>query len=253
MALGVAGLLGLIILVYLQKIGGKWETSGSTAWLKVIACGLGVFALGYGIFLTNRNVSIGVTTGIGNRIAIAAAIGVALSLVGAFGWISDIWTSIRTRRLCFCALVTVFCMSGFLINNGVASFWIAAYEALSPRSTRLAGNMGGRGHHCSERLAYQLCSWSPPLVSAPLAQPSACASGSTASAQSPCVNVQLFCGARSQRAASRLISTPDAVRLPSFSNFQLTARGGSGFRQKMVTAIRFSQSIFIPGFPIWLL
>ena len=89
MALGVAGLLGLIILVYLQKIGGKWETSGSTAWLKVIACGLAVFALGYGIFLTNRNVSIGVTTGIGNRIAIAAAIGVALSLVGAFGWISD--------------------------------------------------------------------------------------------------------------------------------------------------------------------
>ena len=127
-AFAVTGVFGLLLFWYLQRVGGQFDAISWTSWLRLIGGGLAVFGLGYAIFLTNRNVHVGVTTGIGNRIAIAAAIGVALSLVGAFGWISDIWTSIRTRRLCFCALVTVFCMSGFLINNGVASFWITAYE-----------------------------------------------------------------------------------------------------------------------------
>ncbi len=125
----VGGVLGLVILGYLYHVvsKSKAELPCQTSMLKLTAWGLIVFGLGYAIFLTNANVMF-TPTGIGNRTAIAAAVGVALSLVGALGWVSAILPLDRFRRHFFCCLVTLLCVSGFLINNTLGSFWIAAYR-----------------------------------------------------------------------------------------------------------------------------
>jgi hypothetical protein len=89
--------------------------------------GIVAFGLGYAIFLTNRNVQI-VAAGLGNRTATAAALGVALSFVGAIGLSSALLRSHSLRRSVFCGAIAIFAMSGTLTINYIASHWIAAYR-----------------------------------------------------------------------------------------------------------------------------
>ena len=125
----MGGVLGLITFGYLYHVASKSESKllGQTSMLSFIALGLVVFVLGYAIFLTNYNVLF-TPTGIANRTAIAAAVGVALSLVGGLGWVSTLLPSGQSRKGFFCALVALLCVSGFLINNTLASFWATAYR-----------------------------------------------------------------------------------------------------------------------------
>lgn len=127
LALGV--IVGLIILGYLYWVASqskielpRWDTM-----LKLAGLGIVIFALGYAIFLSNNNV-VFTPTGLGNRTAMAAAVGVAFSLVGGSGWISNLWSSSYARKRFFCLLITMVCVSGFLINNTIALFWISAYR-----------------------------------------------------------------------------------------------------------------------------
>jgi hypothetical protein len=126
-AVGV--MLSLIIFGYLNWTASQSKTdlTERPSILKFLVWGLVVFGLGYAIFLTNENALIA-ATGIANRIAIASAVGVALSLVGGIGWVSAFLPSDRLRRRCFCVLVALLCTSGFAINNTVASFWIDSYR-----------------------------------------------------------------------------------------------------------------------------
>jgi hypothetical protein len=125
----VGGLLGLIIFGYLYRVASqsKAELPSQTRMLSFIVWGLVVFGLGYAIFLTNQNAD-NTATGIDNRVAIAAAVGVALSLVGGIGYVSTLLPSDRLPRRFFCTLVALLCTSGFLVINTIASFWIAAYR-----------------------------------------------------------------------------------------------------------------------------
>ena len=124
----VGGGLGLIVFGYFYRTASqsKADLTNQLSMLTYIAFGLVVFVIGYAIFLTNYSAVI-TPTGKGNRIAIASAVGVAISFVGAMGWVSALMPSNSLRRLCFCALIAIYCMSGFVINNTLASFWIAAY------------------------------------------------------------------------------------------------------------------------------
>jgi len=124
-----AVVLGAMIFAYLfyalHSVGA--ELPDPLAMLKLGITGFVVFGLGYAIFLTNYNVQF-TPTGIGNRTAMAAALGVALSLVGALGWVSARFAPTVIRRGFFCALIALLGMSGFVINNTIASFWITAYR-----------------------------------------------------------------------------------------------------------------------------
>src|SRR5262249_40051337 len=108
--------LGLITFGYLYHVANQPESTvwRQADWLKLGLGGLVVFGLGSAILLTNSQVKF-TSTGIGNRVAIAAAIGVAISFVGALGWVSGLLSSQSSRRRAFCLLIAGLCVGGFLV------------------------------------------------------------------------------------------------------------------------------------------
>lgn len=125
-----AGMLGVMIFSYLYYVAQKSTVPLFTEQLEMlnlIAWGFVVFILGYSIFLTNSQLLL-TPTGIGNRVAIAAAVGVAMSTVGLLGWMNTTIVANPLRLEIFCGLISLLCVSGFLINNTLATFWVKAYQ-----------------------------------------------------------------------------------------------------------------------------
>jgi hypothetical protein len=120
-------LLGVIIFLYLYRAINRPQTDlpGEATYFKLMGVGLIVFVSGYAIFLTNSNFALA-TTGINNRLAIAGALGVAILFAAVIGWVSWMLPSPRLRLRFFSLLVALLCGSGFLLNNTIAAFWIAA-------------------------------------------------------------------------------------------------------------------------------
>jgi hypothetical protein len=125
--LTVGVLLGLGVFGYLYRTGNRLATDlpGEASYFRFMAMGLIAFVLGYAIFLTNSKVGFS-STGVYNRSAIAAALGVAMSFVGVIGWVCWLLPSLRLRRSAFCLLVSLLCVGGYLLNNTIATFWIVA-------------------------------------------------------------------------------------------------------------------------------
>ena len=125
--LAVGVLLGFAVFGYLYRITNRLakDLPGEASYFRLMAIGLIVFLSGYSIFLTNSQVGFS-STGVYNRSAIAAALGVAISFVGVIGWVSWVLPSPRARRSVFCLLVSLLCVGGYLLNNTIAGFWIAA-------------------------------------------------------------------------------------------------------------------------------
>lgn len=125
----VAGLLGLGIYFFLYSTIKRSRNGhiDRIYIIKFIKHGFIVFFLGYGAYLIDVRVRFS-STGAVNVAAVAAALGVALTMIGFLGWISTIFRSKRIRRQSFCLFVALFCTSGFFVNNYIASFWVAANE-----------------------------------------------------------------------------------------------------------------------------
>src|SRR5262249_30202937 len=123
-------------------------------WRVCILTGLVVFGLGYAIFLSTDRIAFS-SAGLDNRVAIAAAIGVAFLFVGGVGWLSSLFHSVYSAKRVFCILVSLLCACGFLVINTVAIFWTTAYRqqqviladireripALSPGSTLIVAGI----------------------------------------------------------------------------------------------------------------
>ncbi|MGH2351069.1 MAG: hypothetical protein ACRDI2_07185 [Chloroflexota bacterium] len=126
--LTVGAALGLIVFGYLYAAAGRQQAAlgARGMWFGHGVAGLVVFGLGYAIFLTNYHVQF-TTSGIGNRVAIAAAIGVAMSFVGGVGWACGFVPPGRLRRTAFSLLIAVLCAGSAVTVNTLASFWAAAY------------------------------------------------------------------------------------------------------------------------------
>ena len=123
-----AATMGMLVFGYFLHVATEAPATGWRDGLKIALAGGALFGTGYAIFLTQRNVSVGVITGIGNRVAIVAALGVATLLVGAIGWLSARLPRERWRGRVFAGLMAVFCVSALIVNNVIADFWIEAYE-----------------------------------------------------------------------------------------------------------------------------
>ena len=87
--LAVGVLLAVAVCAYLGMVGRRDPSSTWSVrrWLLLVVAGLVVYAASYGLFLTNGRILF-TSTGINNRVAIAAAVGVALIWVGVAGAVS---------------------------------------------------------------------------------------------------------------------------------------------------------------------
>lgn len=121
-------ILGISIAIYCYNMGQQFYDNYSSSQkegLRLLFFGLTIFILGYAIFLTNKKF-VFTATSLGNRTAIASAIGVAFTFVGVITLISDLSIFKQWRKVIFCLLIALICMSGSLINNTIASLWVQA-------------------------------------------------------------------------------------------------------------------------------
>lgn len=124
---GLGGFIFFCSFIYLYCATRDSDPAlGKSGLFRLMGYGFVIFWLGYAMFLTNGNIQL-TPTGVGNRTAIAAALGFAVSVVGGFGWISACLAPERFQRSLFCFLVALNSTSGFLITNTLASFWKTAY------------------------------------------------------------------------------------------------------------------------------
>jgi hypothetical protein len=126
MAVGLT--LAAVIAVYLGTLGRQDASRTWTIgnWLGLLAGGVLVFVLGYGIFLTNGRVLFS-SSGISNRVSIVAAAGVAMIWIGLAGVVTATVPP-RWRAWVFAVPVAALCLSGFLIVHGLAASWAEAWQ-----------------------------------------------------------------------------------------------------------------------------
>jgi hypothetical protein len=124
---GAAAAGGLVVFAYLSNALRAGEdglpSRREAGWIMVAAAV--VFVGGYGIFLLTFNAGIS-TTGMSNRIGLAAAIGIALALVALAAWLVSWLPGILSRRSAFAALVATTCAAGFLVTSTLGLFWVEA-------------------------------------------------------------------------------------------------------------------------------
>jgi hypothetical protein len=126
---GLGGLLSIIMFAYLYLIAGqsRFKPPKWIGMVKLIGLGLAISGLSYTIFITTYRFGFTPAT-IGNRTAIAGAVGIALSFVGVLAWICSLPRSEQLKRFAFCVSISILGTSGFLIINTIASFWTGAYR-----------------------------------------------------------------------------------------------------------------------------
>jgi hypothetical protein len=125
-ALAVALFLGLATFVYLGRTVGARSLPRPGTGRTVFLAGLVFFALGYATFLTNSKILFR-SAGIDNRVGIAAAVGVAMSVVGGVAWLSAALAG-RSRTLFFRAALALAAATGTLIVETLADYWTTAWD-----------------------------------------------------------------------------------------------------------------------------
>ena len=101
-------------------------------WWRLLTVGLVVYGLGYAAFLATNEMGFS-TTGMVNRTAIAAAVGMAMMLVAGAAMIK--------RGRYFAPSIAVACFCGVLINGTLASMWTAASDEQAEVLTRVRASL----------------------------------------------------------------------------------------------------------------
>jgi hypothetical protein len=94
---------------------------------RLVLSGVVVYLLGHAIFLTNGRFVV-TSTGIGNRVSMAAAVGAALILVGVVFWAASWLPTVAGRTAMLAVTVGAVCAAGVLVTAAVGTFWATAYR-----------------------------------------------------------------------------------------------------------------------------
>jgi hypothetical protein len=127
--LGSGALLGILIFSYLFHVVRRPSTEwpSQRTWATMVIVGGCIFVLGYSPFIADVTLDM-TTTGVYNRVAIAAALGTAMSLAAIIGLVAGFIPFSGWRAGLFGTCISVLCVSGLLILNVVASYWMEGYR-----------------------------------------------------------------------------------------------------------------------------
>lgn len=127
--LATAVVVGILVFGYVAALvavdGDRLVRRG--LWLRTLVAGLLVFVAGYAVFLGAARIGFS-STGIYNRVNIAAALGVAITLVAIIGWLGTRLKVASVRRWWFSGAVAFWCMGSLLVVNGLAVSWAEAWQ-----------------------------------------------------------------------------------------------------------------------------
>jgi hypothetical protein len=135
-------LLGGSIFCYIYNLLGQRQKKVMTRhfFAQLTLASFVFFMLGYAIFFTNNNIGF-YAFGIGNRVAIAAAVGIAMTYLGIIGWISTYFKNITAAKAFFSLSIAFVCASFFLINTTIARYWLQSYRKEQHVLTAIQTNM----------------------------------------------------------------------------------------------------------------
>jgi len=120
-----ASVIGIVTFVRLYT---SWDLPSAAAitsrakMLMYLGCGIVLFIAGYSLVPLNP-----AKDGINNRAAIAGTLGVAVSIVGLLGMLTSLAAD-RWRKALFSAVVGFIGMSGALVIDVLANFWVQSYR-----------------------------------------------------------------------------------------------------------------------------
>jgi hypothetical protein len=122
----VSALIGVVVFGYFAMPSRGSVTRERIVWIRIAGLGMIAFALGYGLaFLTGR---IGFSsTGILNRAAIGAAIGLAALIVGLIGTVSSWESKASTRQRLYAGGIALYCSASTLVVSVLGMYWVAAW------------------------------------------------------------------------------------------------------------------------------
>lgn len=125
--IAIALIIYVVVCFYLYSIvNNPKEIFPSSKWMRTLTIlSIPTFILGYAIFFGNNKVGFS-PTGIDNRVTIAAAIGVACTIIGCVGWLSKFFSQ-TIAKLVFCTTIAFICSGGFITINALSLFWQNAY------------------------------------------------------------------------------------------------------------------------------
>jgi hypothetical protein len=128
-ALAVSLISGLLVYWYLARTAE--EDSAKNPWRRGLGLvGVGVVTdwAGYAVPVVAKNAGYA-TTGIGTRVAIAAAAGIALVWVGGTSLATSWIPSAIARRRSFAAITATLYAICVFVNASLAAFWVEAYRS----------------------------------------------------------------------------------------------------------------------------
>lgn len=119
----------LVIFLYLHHVITRSSSfyPSSSLLRNLTLAGFAIFTLAYMIFFTNKQVGFS-PVGLENRVAIAASIGVAFTLVGMLGWFSKVLFPEKISKFFYCVCIAILCTGSILTINSIANFWEKAHE-----------------------------------------------------------------------------------------------------------------------------
>jgi hypothetical protein len=124
-ALAVASIVFLYVWCAMREAGQLGRSPAAAAAL--VGAGFGVFFLGHVVFFHTQNADYS-PTGISNRVAIAATLGIALGWAGALAAIVAPITRERLRNAAFAGGVAAAAGVSVLIVDTIGIFWVEAYR-----------------------------------------------------------------------------------------------------------------------------
>ncbi len=128
--LASCALLAILVFSYVFLVVRRPSTEwpSQRTWAMTMLAGALVYGLAYTPFIADITSDM-TTTGVGNRVAIALALGTAASLAAIIGLATGFVPHPGWRSGIFSVCVSVLCVSSFLILNVVAAYWTKAYGA----------------------------------------------------------------------------------------------------------------------------